>query len=272
MTERFEHFQNSDALSGGSDELSEMLRIARADGPDTEQLARIASGLPLTEPPSIDASPSAETGGATNHFAATTLLKIGLITAVIGVSTLGVKTMVDDRSSAVATTDQSSERQSKPRRSSDPTGEKMEKVPSGPYNPKPTLSSSEGSDEIDSESSVAEEVRPIVLATGKRKRSVEPHDPGPAAELRLIKQAQRLLVEAPSRALALTEQHSRLFRPGRFEQERETIAIEALLRTGRRARAERRGSQFLDRFPESAYCRRIQVLMGQIKKIRVEPH
>ena len=49
---------------------------------------------------------------------------------------------------------------------------------------------------------------------------------------------------------------------GTFEQEREVLAIEALVRLGRGAEARARASAFTSAFPQSAHRRRIAVLLG----------
>jgi hypothetical protein len=78
------------------------------------------------------------------------------------------------------------------------------------------------------------------------------------AELTLLDAAQADLRDAPELALLRANEHARRFPHGDFQQEREVIAIEALLRLGRRAAAERRASAFVVRFPTSGYRGRVE--------------
>ncbi len=72
-----------------------------------------------------------------------------------------------------------------------------------------------------------------------------------SAEIDLLDRAQDALRSRPADTLALCDKHERDFANGRFTQEREALAIEALLYLGRRAEAERRWSEFQQRYPTS---------------------
>ncbi|MET0792442.1 MAG: hypothetical protein ABW061_13055, partial [Polyangiaceae bacterium] len=63
-------------------------------------------------------------------------------------------------------------------------------------------------------------------------------------------------------ALVLAAEHAREFPAGVLTQEREVIAIDALLRLGRRSEAEARAASFHRQFPASAHGRRVDVLLG----------
>jgi hypothetical protein len=80
------------------------------------------------------------------------------------------------------------------------------------------------------------------------------------AELELLQRAQELLRADPARALALVEGDARTFPGSPLIQEREVIAIEALMRLGRAGEARVRAERFLRRFPRSAYRLRVQAL------------
>jgi hypothetical protein len=71
------------------------------------------------------------------------------------------------------------------------------------------------------------------------------------AEIDLLAQAQESLRSRPAETLALCEKHRAEFAKGRFTQEREALAIEALLYLHRRSEAERRWSDFQERYPAS---------------------
>jgi hypothetical protein len=85
---------------------------------------------------------------------------------------------------------------------------------------------------------------------------------GPS-EIELLRQAQDALSSSPAQSLALCSDHARRFPRGMLGQEREVIAIDALLRSGRRAEAEARAAQFVKAFPGSAHARRIETLLGR---------
>lgn len=83
----------------------------------------------------------------------------------------------------------------------------------------------------------------------------------PEAELALLERAQTTLDRDASAALALAEQHARLYPKGMFAQEREILAIEALLKLRQRSAALSRARAFVERFPESAHARRVRALL-----------
>ena len=97
---------------------------------------------------------------------------------------------------------------------------------------------------------------------GPRPRLREPPPAAdPAAELGLIREAQRALRSDPSRALALAREHRARFPDGALAQEREVLAIDALARSGRTDEARRRAAAFRRRWPRSAHRRRIDVIL-----------
>jgi hypothetical protein len=93
--------------------------------------------------------------------------------------------------------------------------------------------------------------------------------PSPAAtppamnetEVSLLTRAQEVLDRDPADALHLIAQHEARFGDGLLVQEREVIAIEALVRLGRMNEATIRVTRFHARFPYSAHGRRIDVLL-----------
>lgn len=88
-----------------------------------------------------------------------------------------------------------------------------------------------------------------------------PRETDPAAELALIRQAQSALASAPREALAHTVSHERRFGEGALAQEREVVAIDALVRLERLPQARARAARFRARWPRSAHVRRIDVLV-----------
>jgi hypothetical protein len=78
------------------------------------------------------------------------------------------------------------------------------------------------------------------------------------SELALLERAARSLAAAPAVALALTENHERLFPTGAMVEEREVIAVSALVRLGRPGEARARADLFSRQYSDSAYAIRIQ--------------
>lgn len=83
----------------------------------------------------------------------------------------------------------------------------------------------------------------------------------PAAELALLKRAKAGARSAPQHALVLVAEHEQRFPHGVLVEEREVIAIEALIASGERAAAEARAARFFTRFPSSAHARRVRALL-----------
>ena len=89
--------------------------------------------------------------------------------------------------------------------------------------------------------------------------------PSPASpvdtEFSLLEQAQRALAADPRRALEMTERDARLYPSGALAQEREVIAIQALLGLDRTDEARARAARFSQVFAGSAYAPRIEQLL-----------
>jgi hypothetical protein len=82
----------------------------------------------------------------------------------------------------------------------------------------------------------------------------------PPSEIALIESAQNAHA-SPARALALLQKHARLYPDGMFAQEREVLAISALLTLGRRQAAEQRAERMAETYPGSLHLRRVRVLL-----------
>lgn len=83
-----------------------------------------------------------------------------------------------------------------------------------------------------------------------------------AGELELLKRARRALTSTPERSLELASEHARTFGEGSFGQERELLAVEALVKLQRLDEARRRAARFAARYPGSAHLPRLDVLVG----------
>jgi hypothetical protein len=82
-------------------------------------------------------------------------------------------------------------------------------------------------------------------------------------ELALLQRASDAVASRPEEALRLADQDAFIYPAGALAQERELIAIQALVRLGRRSEASLRADQFFRNFPGSAHRPRILALLGE---------
>ena len=95
------------------------------------------------------------------------------------------------------------------------------------------------------------------------KPSTSTAPPDPAEEVKLLERAYLAVKTRPAEALALATEHARRYPSGMLAQEREVIAIEALLALGRGAEAKARADRFRARFPGSSHTRRIDAMLSR---------
>jgi hypothetical protein len=95
------------------------------------------------------------------------------------------------------------------------------------------------------------------IAPPGNAHATEPPEP----EVHLLARAQDALGSRPDDALRLCAEHERRFPRGAFTEEREVIAIDALVRLNRREDAKARGERFLKSHPGSADARRVRRLL-----------
>jgi hypothetical protein len=77
------------------------------------------------------------------------------------------------------------------------------------------------------------------------------------SETQILRDARLVLDRDPRSALALSEQHRRDYPNGSFTQERELIAITALVKLGRQSEASDRAARFRSAYPSSPYRARL---------------
>ncbi len=92
--------------------------------------------------------------------------------------------------------------------------------------------------------------------------AIESPSPPPLDEFAIVKAGHAALVVDPLRALALADEHRVRFGAGRFAEEREAIAIEALVRAARSSTARARLHEFVTAFPRSSYRSRLERLVA----------
>ncbi|MET0343632.1 MAG: hypothetical protein ABW252_21650 [Polyangiales bacterium] len=107
--------------------------------------------------------------------------------------------------------------------------------------------------------------QPAVPAPKKGERGQRSRAPDLMSELALLQRARRIVLRDPARALAITEEHARDYPRGVFMEERELLAVQALLGTNRRAAAERRAQQFRKTHPSSVHAHRMNVMLDGSK-------
>jgi outer membrane protein assembly factor BamD (BamD/ComL family) len=85
---------------------------------------------------------------------------------------------------------------------------------------------------------------------------------GQLSEIELLRRARNALTNRPREAFALTEQHRQQYPSGMFAQERDALAIEALMRSGDMATARSLAERFVREHPNSAHAHRFREAMG----------
>ncbi len=83
-----------------------------------------------------------------------------------------------------------------------------------------------------------------------------------AREAKLLERARTLLGSSPGQALAILTEHQRAFPHGALGPERELLAVDALVRLGRRDEAERRGRSLTARAAGSLYEERVERILS----------
>jgi len=93
-----------------------------------------------------------------------------------------------------------------------------------------------------------------------------PAPPPRVSEVALLEQARSALRGGQAaRSLALTDQHAALYADGILVEEREALAIEALLELGRRDEAAAKWSKFAAAYPHSNYQARLQRKIDRVQ-------
>ena len=103
--------------------------------------------------------------------------------------------------------------------------------------------------------------RPGAPASPEIERAPAPRAAA-ALGVSLLRGARAEVTRDPARALELVDRHAREF-PSVLDEEREVIAIDALLRAGRRADARTRAHRFLATHPQSPYGARLTALANE---------
>ena len=222
------------AGSPASEPLRRALDAGRAELPTSDQMGRVASGLaPLLGPGSGGdgsggSAPASSGAGASG--ATITAAKVTLVALIGGTLAVGGGTWV---------------------RTAIEQSEPHSRAPRGVSLPERLAPSSREPPR----STPAVETRPASAPSV----SV----PSATTEIELLERAQDALPSSPALTLRLLREHAVRFPDGMLSQEREVLAIDALLRAGQRESAITRAQRFATRWPASAHNRRISVLIGE---------
>jgi hypothetical protein len=237
--------------------LADALRSVRAN-PDPRALERMSTALGVIAPIAPPPVPPASGLAAASGLSLPTLGVLALVGAVGAGAAFGAAT-APERNAPVSV--RAAQAGGAPQASAEiaavaPEASAVAEVPRAPA-PATTLRRRRS------------EPEPVALET---PRTTEPESaPAPAAsdaasrlreEALLVRNAERLLGSEPGRALALTEERRRRFPGGALDQEAEVVAIDALLRLGRRDAASARARTFEARHPGSLHARRVRALFG----------
>lgn len=112
--------------------------------------------------------------------------------------------------------------------------------------------------------------KPVVTKSAPARSEVrvsrEAHDSTNKAdvpsEVELLRRARTALAARPREAFALTEQHREHYPQGVFAQERDALAIEALLRAGDTEMARKLATSFVSAHPSSPHAHRFRETLG----------
>jgi hypothetical protein len=242
-----------DDLGGG--ELRDLLSAGKSELPDNAQMLALAAkvgvvgalgsagvggaGAGAGSAAGAGAGAGAKAGVAVAAAKGGLALKVGVAVAVIGAAGAGTVAVKTQRANVADT-------------------RPMGIVASAPTST--ALASSEGTvrlpPRVDPFASTEPSAKPVAPTVTKSAA------PNPADEVKLLERAQDALKSNPTEALALCNEHARLYPNGMLAQEREVIAVEALVKSGRTAEARARADKFKARYPGSSHARRIDAIVG----------
>jgi hypothetical protein len=230
-------------------EIEAGLRRARERGPSAEQSARMRAALGLVPAPATPPQPAPSEPATAVRSSWLKLIAGGLL--VIGAA-LGIwrGTMRGPGLDPAITTEPQSAPQLAPA--------KVEPAPAAAPAVTPSVPLEERS-----ATGVASAHPHRTAPRVNRSAPVAQGSADPGAELALLRRAKADARSAPAHALELVAEHESRFPNGVLVEEREVIAIEALLASGQRAASEARAARFFARFPNSAHARRVRALLEQ---------
>lgn len=247
---------------GASPALKELLGSARDDGPSAADLARLASKLgPLlvaTAPAtaaaaaaSSSAAPAGAVATGTQVAAGVSLVKVAVIAAVGGTIIAGGAFQAGRSYEAAH-----------------PPPPKVEKVAAAPVEAPPVVVEPvvepEPAPVAEPPAPAPEPEQPKAVKATARvpAKASAPPAPQTLSEVELLEKAMAAMRAGDAKeALALTARHETQFGSGALVQEREMLAIEALLKSGRAGDARLKAQAFRQKYPTSSHLLRLDALV-----------
>ncbi len=223
---------------GAPNGLKSLLESARHDEPTAAQLARMAAKLgPLLVPSSAAAAAASSSSSAVAPAVKAAAVKVGLATKVV-LATVTIAAVGGGAFQSGRVYQQ---------RTTPPPAPAVIQLPPIAAAPVP----------------VAEpEPAPVAEPPAPAPKPVVAAPTTPDAEVALLKSSLAAQGKGDSAlALSLSQQHLKRFPHGNFEQEREVIAIEALVGLGRRDEAKKRAEAFAKKFPTSTHLLKVESLV-----------
>lgn len=275
-------------MNTGPQKLEELLAAARRDLPNSAQLQSLTARLaPMTGPlPLPDPSvmgPGAMAGGGAKlfGFAAAKVVTLATVTAVgVGLGGLALR----NRSPSPSPRAEQIQTVTSPPQFAESAVDTTTGVATGGTTratsegsagetPESALDSPEASRTSEPGRSPVRRASPVrrIARIGERSGGSAGLGSGAAvvtdpelSEAALLEQARARVSRNPTLALELADEHRARFAAGSLAQEREVIAIEALLRLGRRDDALRRAQEFRRSFPASAYLQKLEAVFEHV--------
>jgi hypothetical protein len=262
----------TDPSAGAPALVRDAIAGARARMPSPDDLARVAARLPLGPPPAgpHGGAPHASPVSAVPAPAASTpsVLSSALIGAALGAVVAGASFLWDARRPPPPP--------AAPLPEATAVDTKARPIEVPPTSPAPVHLPAAAAPAR--ETAAPRPVQaPALAPSGAAPTGPEP-DPAPVAaregagapapvedaetEVHLLGRAQEAIRTSPAEALALAERHAARFPGGALAQEREVVAVEALIRLGRRGEAQARVARFVQAFPGSLHRSRLEALVA----------
>jgi hypothetical protein len=264
-----------DPTSDSAPELRALLRIARAELPDRDQLDRVEQQVSVAMAAALAGASaggsSASTAGAAGTAATkgalgvATTAKLGAVVTLVLAAAAGAGLAVNrggGPSSAPSAERGGMARPqapvTEPARGAAPAPARAMAAPATSVHASPPTPPW-----LDARPREVPVARPNwTQAAPPPSAAAEQPSASPEGEVSLLQRASDAVASAPDVALRLTDQHAGSYPGGALAQERELIAIQALVRLGRQTEARERANQFLRAFPGSAHWPRIVALLG----------
>ena len=270
-----------DSAAGAPDFVRDALDAGRADVPRLEQLARLAQRLPIDVPPPNGPGAPPTASAPAPLATLPSALPGAIVGAVLGLAVIGLHA-VFTRSEAPAAVDRGAqtailvagstapatpERAPRDSASTPPSMASVRAVAA------PAITAAPGAEPSPRSADPSVNTAPIaVAAAAGSPPDLAVDSPGGNAfaqsptidtetEIQLLQRAQDALGRGPAQALDLINRHAARFPGSILGQEREVIAIDALVRLGRVGEARARAAAFASRFPTSAHLRRLAALV-----------